>query len=682
MTRYASVILRWDYYPALDGIRTLAVYLVIAFHAGLAWLDGGFVGVDLFFVLSGFVVGNVLLAELAGTGRISLGRFYARRVRRLLPAAILVIAVTSLVFVLIAPLTRRASMIADAQSALLYVANWHFISQSQDYFAEGVQQSPFLHFWSLAVEEQFYLLFPVLLLGLAWLARRRRGAMVAGLGVLLVLSLAAQIYWSQVDPSHAYYGTDARLYQLLTGALLAVALRSPRTRDVLARGRRPLALGILGVAGLVLVSSGVLDVATTWSNIGAAVVAALLITTVMTSQQSVLARLLGHGTPAYLGRISYGTYLWHWPIILGLGIVLTTSPWITALLAAGLSTGLAALSYELFEMPIRSSSVLRRFQWRSVLAGATGCVLAAALVAPGVLQLERDPALAGSTSAQQTVPVSAQSEPIPQVDWQALREHQYDTRNCTPDQVRECRVRKGGENAKDILLVGDSHAMMVLPALERVARRHDLGLWVNALPGCMWQSGLVNTRPPQERQQACTRQRVDWYQEALRRIDPEVVILAGRPMDEPDRFGAYVQSRTKPGEPLQQATRQATYRTLRRIGRQVPHVLVVDPIVVPETFDPLDCLSAAEQAAECAVPLTPDAPRTAGYYDAAAARLDHVEILDLTKDFCPDAPVCQPVVDGTVVWRDAGHLTARFTRERARQVWQSMTSTSAFSSGE
>ena len=199
---------------------------MLLFHTGWGVAGGGFIGVDLFFVLSGFLVSNVILSEVDRTGRFRLGHFYARRVRRLLPAAVVVIVATSAVFVLVSSLTRRLSLVGDAQSALLYVANWRFLLQSEDYFAENVNESPFLHFWSLAIEEQFYFVFPVLLLVLLRARKRRTAVLLGGVGLAFLLSLGAQLYWARVDPNHAYYGTDARLYQLLAGVLLAVAFRT------------------------------------------------------------------------------------------------------------------------------------------------------------------------------------------------------------------------------------------------------------------------------------------------------------------------------------------------------------------------------------------------------------------------------------------------------------------------
>lgn len=191
----------WSYRPGLDGLRTIAVYVVVAFHAAVPGFGGGFIGVDLFFVLSGFLVTNVLLTELADSGRLRFSRFYSRRFRRLLPAAAVVVAVSAVAMVLVTPVTERFTLVGDARSALLYFANWHFVAEAQDYFGGEAESSPFLHFWSLSIEEQFYFVFPITLVGLAALARRTGPTTIPiGLGVLGAVSVGAQLYWASADP--------------------------------------------------------------------------------------------------------------------------------------------------------------------------------------------------------------------------------------------------------------------------------------------------------------------------------------------------------------------------------------------------------------------------------------------------------------------------------------------------
>src|SRR5689334_23234267 len=254
------------YRPDLDGLRTIAVYLVLLFHAGLGWVSGGFIGVDLFFCLSGFLVTGVLLGELERDGRLRVGRFYGRRVRRLLPAAVVVVVATSVAFLFLWSVVLRAPLVADARSALLYYANWHFLAASGDYFATDVDKSPFLHFWSLSIEEQYYIFFPVLLLLLSRLpVRVRRKAMLGTLGVLLVVSLVLQVVLAQGSIDRAYYGTDARLYQLLAGALLTAWLAGTSWRP---SQRTAHAIGLVGLVGILVLGSGLLEWNPSWRGIG------------------------------------------------------------------------------------------------------------------------------------------------------------------------------------------------------------------------------------------------------------------------------------------------------------------------------------------------------------------------------------------------------------------------------
>ena len=221
----ANVLGDFGHRPALDGLRTVAVYLVVLFHAGLERFEGGFVGVDVFFVLSGFLVSNVLLTELDRHGEIRLWRFYARRVRRLLPAATATILGTSAIMLAVGTQVDRLTLVGDARAASLWFANWHFLFESESYFATDDLESPFLHFWSLSIEEQFYLAFPILLL-LVWRWTSRRPRRLAP--VLLaatVIGVVAQVVVASGDPDAAYFGTHARIYQLLAGCTAGVWVR-------------------------------------------------------------------------------------------------------------------------------------------------------------------------------------------------------------------------------------------------------------------------------------------------------------------------------------------------------------------------------------------------------------------------------------------------------------------------
>lgn len=657
----------WTYRPALDGLRTVAVYLVLLFHTGLAAVGGGFIGVDLFFVLSGFLVSNVILSEIDRTGTLRLGRFYARRVRRLLPAAVVVVVATSAVFVLVSSLPRRLPLVGDAQSALLYVANWRFLFSAEDYFAADVEESPFLHFWSLAIEEQFYVVFPVLLLLLSRATRRWAWAMLAGLGAFFLLSLGSQLYWAQVDPNHAYYGTDARLYQLLAGALLAVALR---TWQVQVRRRTAETLAVGGLVAMLVLGSGLLSVTPSWRGIGATVASAVLIAGLSVREEGILSGVLSRPVPVFLGRISYGTYLWHWPVILVLEEVLVVSPKVVAVLALAVSTGLAAASYEVLEMPIRKAQGLNRFTWHTATVGVATSALVAVTAVPWLLEQDRRPALAAEEPAGSgAVPAAsrARTELPEEVDWEAVTKDFGAVRTCSAENPQGCTVVRG--SGPHVLVVGDSQAQMLEPMFERIARERDLQLSVNIVAGCPWQEGLMNLDSGDASQEKCERGRVGWYDTALPELDPDVVILVARPRDD-ESWSDTVVRRDGKDVPLVESVAETSEETLAKIRDAGARAVVVERMIMPEDFEPADCLSTASDPSRCAVPVPLGTSPTDALMVAAATRDPGLYTVDLNPAFCPTAPVCQPVVDGEIVWRDNHHVTAKFAEKRWKQVWE------------
>ncbi|SCF45388.1 acyltransferase family protein [Micromonospora mirobrigensis] len=399
---------RFAYQPALDGVRALAVVAVLAFHGGVAALPGGFLGVDAFFVLSGFLITSLLLAEQRDTGRIDLVAFWGRRFRRLLPALLLVLAVVLLVSRWLLPDTELTALRWDALAALGYLANWRMANRDGDYFAATGSPSPLQHTWSLGIEEQFYLLWPLLLgLLLALTARRAGGAPSGGrrLGAVLALTLggalasatAAALLFAPDAVDRVYYGTDTRAVALLVGAALAVALARrapspPAASDPPAAEAAPAAgaapsprvrrvLGALALAGAV--GTGWLWATANggdrWLYRGGLTLAALAVAAVIAhaavSPAGPTARLLALPPLVWTGRISYGLYLWHWPLFQWCDAERTglTGP---ALLAArcALTLAVAVASYLLVERPIRRARRLPRVT--PALAGAAVAAVA------------------------------------------------------------------------------------------------------------------------------------------------------------------------------------------------------------------------------------------------------------------------------------------------------------------
>ncbi len=656
----------WSHRPALDGLRFLAVYLVLAFHGGLGFFAGGFVGVDFFFVLSGFLVTSILLEELAASGRLDLGRFYARRVRRLLPAAVLVIVATCAVSLLVVSPTRRVPFVGDAQSALLYVANWRFLGQSNDYFATDFDKSPFLHFWSLSIEEQFYFIFPLALVALFWLRRRFRHAVVVGLVVLLVASLASQLFWSVRDVNHAYYGTDARLYQLLAGSLAAVGYRELRTRK-LASPRLDRTATVLAWAGLVatiLIASSVLDAPPAWRGILATLSSIALILGVAINGSQPVAAVFSLSGITYLGRISYGTYLWHWPVILVLKETLRTGPVVITLLAAGIATAFAALSYELLEMPIRRSRTLAPMKVSTVLVGLTASALVAVTVVPQILESQRRPVIAQATSAN----ASSVGHKIPDgINWNRyIDDRGTPETQCSGVDTSTCTAAEG--DGPTVLLVGDSHGSMLAPTLTRIAEDRDWTLLLDIQGACPWQLGLYNAVDSPAEQQSCLTNRKEAYGELIADAGVDLVVLTGLPRDDEAEWGDVILAEKPDGadETLNERLLRTTDDTLAALNGLGVHTLIFESIIVPpDGFDPLDCLSASVDSSSCVVPVNPQ-PISDAIYRTAATRSDQVWTLNINDFACPRGPVCDPLQGRMPVWRDPKHYTPRILmRHRA-----------------
>jgi peptidoglycan/LPS O-acetylase OafA/YrhL len=653
----------------------LAMYVIVLFHTHVPWLEGGFIAVNLFFVLSGYLVTNVILSEMDRTGTLRLGNFYARRVRRLLPAAVVAIVGTSLLFVLIAPVVRRVAIIGDAQSALLYVANWRFIQQANDYFATDVDKSPFLHFWTLSIEEQFYVVFPLLLLLLSKVGRR--WVMLATLGLICVGSVAAQLFWAHADPMHAYYGTDARAYQLAAGAVLALAMRQwpVRVRPWVAS-----TIATVGMAGFVVLCLNVPEMSRSGRGVAGTLACVLLISGLMLAENQPLGRLLSTRSVVYLGTISYATYLWHWPAVLALEEVLDVGPVVMAVLAGVIATAMAAVSAELLELPVRKAKVLDRFRWRTALVGVTTSALVAATVVPWVLERDRPPALvtasksvpadnpADSPAARAVVPKDKRREALPQdVDWKRIDRDKGPEYTCTASNPDDCTIVRGG--GPHILVIGDSHARMMAKMFTDLAKEHHFTLSMNDVAGCAWQENLHNVQSPEDRQRKCTAARVGWYDEVLPKLDPDLVVLTSYPRDD-SHWESRLKERDGRKEPLHRMIQRATVDTLRKIDKVASRTLMIETVITPEKFQPNDCLTTTDDPRKCAVPVPETNRPTDGFYLAAAAQDPDLYTVNLNPAFCPDAPVCMPVVNGQIVYRDRHHLTPEFADHQRDKVWR------------
>jgi peptidoglycan/LPS O-acetylase OafA/YrhL len=651
-------VVEWDYRPYLDGLRAVAVYLVLAFHAGLLRWEGGFIGVDVFFVLSGFLVTNLLVRDLVGNGRIGFARFYSRRVRRLLPAAMVNLVIVAVVFRAIATPVEYAAGRASIRSAALYVSNWYFIREAADYFGTAITSSPVAQYWSLSVEEQFYVVWPLLIYALFRLGRRLRRSplVVARVAVVVggLVSVGAALHIATYNPNRAYYGTDTRAYQLLAGALLAL---TPSIFERLRRSRMTRALGpgvIVLLIALVVLATSAVDVGPITRGCLVTVLTAGILLALECAENGQGRALLSVGPLTYLGRISYGTYLWHWIVILVATKQLDMAPLTTFAVTTAVATGLAALSFEVLEHPIRRSVPLGRYSKPVIAAGLALSLLVALAIAPSVLDVSSSPASASAATTG-----AALAGTPNHANWAAAY---FDVAHvggkCNPAQIERCVVVHGSRGT--IVLAGESHAAMLEAMVAKLARREHYELVFAPLAYCPWTLGIkyAGFGP------TCLDDQRNIFDKVVPKVDPDIVILAHRTVDDP--LNPLVLS-DAPGHELtkssqrEQALRSSITALVHDLRARHSKVVLIEPVPVSKREDdPEKCLSKAKFLEQCRYVATVGPTGEEKIYRDLAAADAGVVSVDLDRLVCPYLPICDPVVRGLVVKRDDTHLTRTF----------------------
>lgn len=363
--------------PALDGLRALAVMAVVLYHGEVSGLPGGFLGVEIFFVISGYLITALLISERQRTGGTAYLAFWARRARRLLPALFALAAVVGLVWVLFVP-GELARIRGDFVASLTYVTNWYQILVHQSYFEAIGRPSPLRHLWSLAVEEQFYLVWPIALAVIYRLTRGRRGHIaIVTMGLALASAVWAIILFTPgVDPSRVYYGTDTRASGVLLGAVLAIVVppweMHARVRSA---GRGIItALGAIGLAGILYMVLRVNEFDPFIYQGGFVVLDLLTLAVIISLVHPVstpFAKFFALPPLLWVGRRSYGIYLWHWPIFVLTrpGVDVDVNGWLLLILRLILTFAVAEVSYRFVEMPVRNGALSRLWSGRNEPSG-------------------------------------------------------------------------------------------------------------------------------------------------------------------------------------------------------------------------------------------------------------------------------------------------------------------------
>jgi peptidoglycan/LPS O-acetylase OafA/YrhL len=652
----------WEYRPYLDGLRAVAVYLVVAFHAGSHRLNGGFVGVDIFFVLSGYLVTQLLTRDLLNDGRIHLPRFYARRYRRLLPAAFATLLVTSAVYAAIASPAEVLDALGGVRAAFLYVANWFFISQSNDYFAADIRTSPVIQFWSLAVEEQFYLLWPLLLGGMYLATRRARERQwhyIRGLiAVGGLISLAAAWHIAVTNLNRAYYGTDTRAYQLLAGAFVAVTpglLRLDATKRRVAQRASPVIL-----FAMVLVATSVVDLGAIQRGAVMALATSLFIVAVENSDGGIVKRSLSASRVVYLGRVSYGTYLWHWPVLLVVLRAFHLSSSARIGITCLVATALAALSHEMLERPIRHARVLDHLNGAVIVTGLVVSAVGAFVLVPAILTSSR-----GSSALLPEARAGTSQGVVPsKVDWQAARKDKVAVPVCVGADVEKCVVVHGKPGG--VLLVGDSHARMLIPTFTEIAKRESLTFSAAIMPNCPWQMDLQYDVARGVVQQ-CEDRKSDWYDRVIPGLRPDVVVLVDRSFDDPINpipfIGPSGDVLSSTSEDYERVLADASARTVQRLRDAGQKVVMIEPVTVAP-FDTIKCLSGAASLDACRFVANVQPTELERSFRRIADG-KRVFSIDIDRLVCPYLPICDPLVDGVVVRSDNSHISLKFAESIA-----------------
>jgi peptidoglycan/LPS O-acetylase OafA/YrhL len=478
------------YMPSLDGIRALAVLAVMANHGGFPWARGGLLGVNAFFVLSGFLITQLLLKEWSRTGTVRLRSFWARRARRLLPALVLLLAVIGLFVESAGAQGSQPLLFGDAVSTLFYFNNWHQIIQHQSYFAQVSAVSPLLHTWSLAIEEQFYLVWPMLVLVVLKLWRSTKTLLtVAIVGAVASAIEMGLLFNASSDPTRVYFGTDTRAQDILVGAALGILLLNTKRSGASRRAQ-------LGWSAVALVAAAVFawDWSQTQGNTAfpyrggfflADVTVALVICGATFAPSGLAARVLSFGPLRFVGWISYGLYLWHWPIDLLVNHARTgLDGYGLFAVRVALTFVVATLSWTLIEMPIRRMTFRTRLSWAWVPAGAlvvTGVLIAMSVVPAGTGPISAPMAATAVDKSSIPAPVQREDDSAGAVPSLASVEREAYYASTFPDQ----------ENRLKVLFVGDSLSLYVGYDMAPYAARYGITIGGRSMSGC----GLATVEP-------------------------------------------------------------------------------------------------------------------------------------------------------------------------------------------
>ena len=685
----------------IEGLRAMSILMIMVWHAGVTWFPGGFVSLDVFFVISGFLITQMLVEELRTTGGIRLRRFYGRRAKRLLPAPTVVFIVVALLAVVLLPRTRWVSTAMDILATATYSMNWRLAAQSTDYFDTTASESILEHFWSLSVEEQFYLLWPCLL---AYTAAQmfRRGhrrigpALLMAFAVVGVPSFLWSIYYSVENPAKAYFVTTTRAWEFALGGALAmltfVDWKLPKWAAVL-----------VGWTGLVVIFAAAFYITTDfpypgyWALIPCLGTSAIILAGFTAGPAGPVA-ILGTAPMQKIGGMSYSLYLCHWPVLMFAAAALgrELSP-VEGLIVVSSSFIPAYLLWRYVENPIRYSKTMFRNSAHMLQAAAvaTAISLIAGMglylanwpppppfVPPAITSIAADDAAEEGINAdgaankpdprsnpnsilgagilgdeplgdQNGAPrdTSAHIVPDPLV---AGEDYTQCTQVIESNEVRSCTY---GKQDSDIVvaLVGDSHANQWVPGLSKVAEKNGWALVEYTKAACSFSDVPIATKD-QKPYPGCN----EWSAAVLERLTttdkPTMVITAQ------NSKGVFVNGELRYDPVGRSALAAGLRRYYEALGKAGVPVLVIQDSPQPAVDIP-DCVAAnTDKLTACAGDRAAMVPPDHGSDQMEAIQgLPNVRVVDFNDAICP-TDKCAPVIGNVLLYRDNSHLTGTYVR--------------------
>ncbi|WP_445170731.1 acyltransferase family protein [Mycolicibacterium sp. Dal123E01] len=703
-----------EFRPDIEGLRGFTLLAILGFHAAVPGVGGGFVGPDVFFIISGFVITGQLWRELSGTGTIGMRKFFGARARRLLPVSVTVgIFIMIGAAILLPPLQARTAE-TDGIASSLYVGNYWFILRGVDYFATHVPPSPFEHYWTLGVEEQFYLLWPPVIIGLAWLIRRTRRRSKSDTAVksdtasskrpyivvfslITVVSFALSFVASYVAPAAAYFSLPTRAWDLSVGGILALTATQWRRLP-------PLAAAIIGWSGL-----GILLLACSLFNPnmpypGTAALVPLVGTVLIIGAGCAIpslgcGRILGWAPMRALGRLSYSWYLWHWPVLVFAPLVVGHHLGLAGrLIAVAISGVLGWLTLRYIETPLRYAKSLKKSPGLSLALGgaftaigaAAGLVLLSVIPTPvgrgtpaAPLTVTATSAAAGANMAaydtavrqtlaqvQAAVAASADLRAVPSnlqpplAAAAAEKQTEFMFNGCLRSPFEagqpECAMGDTG-SATEVALIGDSHAAMWTPAFQKVASERHWRLELLAKGACpMLDLPITN---PLNRLVELLAHCEEWRAQMISRLEAEhprlIVLSLWRGYGSAEELTGY--------QSYDSVWIDRMTRLVARLRATGANVLVLGPIPAPGFVVPI-CLSGYLDDVPACTPQRSVAVNESGIAaEAAATQAGGGQYADLTDMFCT-AERCPSIVGDTLVYLDDNHMTLEYSRALAPAI--------------